>query len=99
MDNGLILYFLIIYSIVQLFFISATAVWFFRIRHNLGLIRAEIWDLNNEIVHHAVALHEAGMIPLPWEDIEEDFTAANECPPDTNDKSHNGNVYYLDDCD
>ena len=99
MDNDLILYFLIIYSTVQLFFISAAAVWFFRIQHNLGLIRAEIWDLNNEIVHHAVALHDAGMIPLPWEGIEEDLTAANECPSDTNGTRRNGNVYYLVDDD
>ena len=99
MDDGLILYSLIIYGIIQVLLLTAGIAWFVKVRHELGILHAKMWDINNEIVHHAVALHEANMIPLPWEDIEEDFTAANECPPDTNDKSHNGNVYYLDDCD
>tara|TARA_Y100000034_G_scaffold99893_1_gene122929 strand:+ start:801 stop:1160 length:360 start_codon:yes stop_codon:yes gene_type:complete len=95
MDDGLILYFLIVYSVVQIVFIGATAAWAFKIRRELNTLHALMWDINNEIVHHAVAMTEAGMIPLPWEDIMEDL---QDPMPDTTAR-RNGNVYYLGDDD
>ena len=95
MDDGLILYSLIIYGVVQVLLLVATAAWFFRIRHDLGILHAKMWDINNEIVHHAVALHEAGLIPLPWEDIEEELLD----PTQDTAIRHDGNVYYLVDDD
>ena len=80
---------------MQIFLIVASAAWFFRIRHDLGILHAKMWDINNEIVHHAVALHEANMIPLPWEEFEEEL---QNSVPDTNTR-HNDNVYYLVDDD
>tara|TARA_Y100000310_G_scaffold302956_1_gene340845 strand:- start:34 stop:321 length:288 start_codon:yes stop_codon:yes gene_type:complete len=95
MDDDLILYFLIVYGVMQIVLLVASAAWFFRIRHDLSIMHAKIWDINNEIVHHAVALHEAGLIPLPWEEIEEEL---RNFVPDTNARG-NDNVYYLVDDD
>ena len=95
MDDGLILYSLIIYGIIQVLLLTAGIAWFVKVRHELGILQAKMWDINNEIVHHAVALHEENMIPLPWEEIEEDL---RNPIPDTN-ASRNGNVYYLVDDD
>ena len=94
MDDDLILYFLIVYGVVQILLLVASAAWFFRIRHDLSIMHAKIWDINNEIVHHAVALHEAGLIPLPWEDMEE-----FQDPTQTTVARHSDNVYYLVDDD
>ena len=95
MDDGLILYSLIIYGVIQVLLLTAGIAWFVKVRHELGILHAMMWDINNEIVHHAVALHEAGMIPLPWEELEEEF---RNSIPDTN-AGRNGNVYYLVDDD
>ena len=95
MDDDLILYFLIVYGVVQILLLVASAAWVFRIRHDLSIMHAKIWDINNEIVHHAVALHEAGLIPLPWEDIEEDLLD----PTQDVTARGNDNVYYLVDDD
>ena len=95
MDNGLILYSLIIYGVIQILLLAAGIAWFVKVRHELGILHAKMWDINNEIVHHAVALHEAGLIPLPWEDMEEEF----EDPTQDTAATRNGNVYYLVDDD
>ena len=95
MDDDLILYFLIVYGVMQILLLVASAAWFFRIRHDLSIMHAKIWDINNEIVHHAVALHEAGLIPLPWEEIEEEL----QDPIQDIATRRNGNVYYLGDDD
>ena len=95
MDDGLILYSLIIYGVIQVLLLTAGIAWFVKVRHELGILHAMMWDINNEIVNHAVALHEANMIPLPWEEIEEDL---RNSVPDTN-TGRNGNVYYLVDDD
>ena len=94
MDDGLILYSLIIYGVIQVLLLTAGIAWFVKVRHELGILHAMMWDINNEIVNHAVALHEANMIPLPWEEIEEDLWNSG---PDTN--ASNDNVYYLVDDD
>ena len=94
MDDGLILYSLIIYGVIQALLLAVGIAWFVKVRHELGILHVKIWDLNNEIVNHAVALSEANMIPLPWEEIEEDFRNSG---PDTN--ASNDNVYYLVDDD
>ena len=95
MDDGLILYSLIIYGVIQILLLTAGIAWFVKMRHEIGILHVKIWDLNNEIVNHAVALSEANMNPLPWEEIEEDFRNSE---PDT-DTRRNGNVYYLVDDD
>ena len=95
MDDGLILYSLIIYGVIQILLLTAGIAWFVKMRHEIGILHVKIWDLNNEIVNHAVALSEANMIPLPWEEIEEDF---RNSVPDT-DTRRNDNVYYLVDDD
>ena len=95
MDSGLILYSLIIYGVIQVLLLTAGIAWFVKVRHELGILHAKMWDINNEIVHHAVALHEANMIPLPWEEFEEEL---QNSVPDTNTR-HNDNVYYLVDDD
>ena len=95
MGDGLILYSLIIYGVIQILLLAAGIAWFTKVRHELGILHAKMWDINNEIVHHAVALHEANMIPLPWEEIEEEL---QNSVPDTNTR-HNDNVYYLVDDD
>ena len=92
MDNSLILYFLTAYAAIQLLLIFATIAWVFHIRRELGNIHAALWDVNNEIVTHAVALHEAKMIPLPWEEVEGDL----EDPIVVDAEAlRDGNVYYL----
>ena len=91
MDITLILYFLIAYGVIQLCLIFGLTAWSLRIRRELGNINAVLWDINNEIVHHAVALHDASMLPLPWEAIEQDL---EDSALETRIR-RNGNVYYL----
>ena len=49
MDNELILYFLIVYGVVQILLLVASAAWIFRIRHDLSIMHAKIWDINNDV--------------------------------------------------
>ena len=84
---------------MQLFFIAATVIWVQRFRRDIGNLNAMLWDINNEIVIHAVALDEAGMITLPWEAIEEDCDNAVDLQEDCPKARRDGNVYYLDESD
>jgi len=99
MDTNLILFFLILYGVAQLFLTAATIIWVFRFRRDLGILHAKMWDINNEIVMHAVALNEAGLIPLPWEAIEEELEDFTLNDYDHSGPRQEGNVYYLDESD
>ena len=94
MDSSLVLYFLIVSCVLQFFVLSSAIMWTFRFRRDLDMAHVKIWELNNELVNHAVALCDSGMLPHPWEEIEKDLES-----PETNNTIRVGNVYYLNEED